>query len=284
MTKKNKKDSLPCQAVAHKTSYKKDFVIPGGFIPGPKKPKNLDSFLFPGLYHLSALQNEQLSIWDAANNRLFKSLLFLALNTADGPAMAYLTGLVGHHGKYGCRLYCPTPGRHKTNGPHYYPALLKPLHYKMQGCDHPDISHLSTNISFNHYFPNLQHLLESPNDAQYRKRRLETGIVKPTIFLGLPSRSILPVPRCFGSDIMHLSTFNLSDLLLSLWRGVFDHDHHDSPANWPWAVLQGEVWESHGRDVAAATPYLPGSFDRPPRNIAEKINSGYKAWEWLIYL
>jgi hypothetical protein len=43
-------------------------------------------------------------------------------------------------------------------------------------------------------------------------------------------------------------------------------------------------WESHGRDVAAATPYLPGSFDRPPRNIAEKINSGYKAWEWLLYL
>ncbi|KJA14442.1 hypothetical protein HYPSUDRAFT_208676 [Hypholoma sublateritium FD-334 SS-4] len=78
--------------------YKKDFVIPGGFIPGPKKPKNLDSFLFPGLYHLSALQKERLSIWDAANNRLFKSLLFLGLNTADGPAMAYLTGLVGHHG------------------------------------------------------------------------------------------------------------------------------------------------------------------------------------------
>ena len=39
--------------------YKKDFVIPGGFIPGPKKPKNLDSFLFPGLYHLAALQESK---------------------------------------------------------------------------------------------------------------------------------------------------------------------------------------------------------------------------------
>lgn len=47
----------------------------------------------------------------------------------------------------------------------------------------------------------------------------------------------------------------------------------------------GEIWESHGVAVSAATPYLqPGSFDRPPRNIAEKINSGYKAWEWLLYL
>ena len=48
--------------------YKKDFVIPGGFIPGPKKPKNLDSFLFPGLYHLAALQKEGLAIWNAADD------------------------------------------------------------------------------------------------------------------------------------------------------------------------------------------------------------------------
>ena len=29
--------------------------------------------------------------------------------------------------------------------------------------------------------------------------------------------------------------------------------------------------------------YVPGSFDRPPRNPAEKLNSGYKAWEHLMY-
>ncbi len=267
-----------------KERYKKEYVIPGGFIPGPKKPKNLDSFIFPGLYHLAALRNEGLPIWNAATNRLFTSQLFLGLNTADGPAMAYLNSLVGHHGKFGCRLYCPTPGRHKTNGTHYYPALLKPVNYAMAGCDHQDLSHFSTYTSHSHYFPNLAFLLESPNDTQYKRRRLETGIVKPTIFLGLPPRSTLAIPRCFGSDIMHLATFNLSDLLLPLWRGIFDHDPLDSPSDWPWAVLQGEIWESHGRNVAAATPYLPGSFDRPPRNIAEKINSGYKAWEWLLYL
>ena len=83
---------------------------------------------------------------------------------------------------------------------------------------------------------------------------------------------------------MHLGTFNLSDLLLPLWRGLFDHDQLDRPSDWPWAVLHGDIWEAHGIAVAAATPYLPGSFDRPPRNIAEKISSGYKAWEWLLYL
>ena len=126
--------------------------------------------------------------------------------------------------------------------------------------------------------------MAGPNDTQYKRRQHETGIVKATLFLGLPTRSTLEIPRCFGSDIMHLATLNLADLFLPLWRGSFDHDPLDPPSNWPWAVLQGEIWEMHGRDVAAATPHLPGSFDRPPRNIAEKINSGYKAWEWLLYL
>ncbi len=31
--------------------YKKQYVLPGGFIPGPNKPKNLDSFVYTGLYH-----------------------------------------------------------------------------------------------------------------------------------------------------------------------------------------------------------------------------------------
>ena len=50
------------------------------------------------------------------------------------------------------------------------------------------------------------------------------------------------------------------------------------------AVLTGRTWEDHGRDVAACTPYLPGSFDCPPRNPAERISSGYKALEFLMYI
>lgn len=265
--------------------YKKKHVLPGGFIPGPNKPKNLDLFLFPGLHHLCALQREGLVIWDAAADRLFLSKLFLALNVADGPGMAFLNGLVGHHGKFGCRLYCPVPGRHKPNGSHYYPALLKPIDYVMPGCDHDDLSHyipLSTSPTL--YLSNLRFLLDSPNETQYKKRRLETGITKPTIFLGVEANCILGIPGCFGSDIMHLGSFNIPDLIVPLWRGTFDHEHSDPISEWPWAVLRGDIWETHGKAVAAATPYLPGSFDRPPRNIAEKINSGYKAWEWLLYL
>jgi hypothetical protein len=265
--------------------YKKKCVLPGTIIPGPNKPKIFESFLYPGFHHLAALQKEGLSIWDSSRNTLFKSNPFFALGAADGPAMIYLNGLVGHHGKHGCRLYCPLTGRHKPGGSHYYPALLKPVDYHVEGCDHDDVelSNIST-TSAELYKVNLREVVASANITQYKKRRLDTGISKPSIFLGFPARSILGIPACFGSDIMHLGSLNIPDLLISLWRGTIDCEKSDSRSSWDWAVLQGDTWKSHGQVVAAATPYLPGSFDRPPRNPAEKINSGYKAWEFLMYI
>ncbi|KZT23108.1 hypothetical protein NEOLEDRAFT_1035852, partial [Neolentinus lepideus HHB14362 ss-1] len=83
---------------------------------------------------------------------------------------------------------------------------------------------------------------------------------------------------------MHLFALNIPELLLALWRGTFKCDSDDDKKTWDWAVLKNRVWTQHGQAVADATPYIPGSFDRPPRNPAEKINSSYKAWEFLMYL
>ena len=49
-------------------------------------------------------------------------------------------------------------------------------------------------------------------------------------------------------------------------------------------MLIGTVWDAHGQTVAMAKPYLPLSFGHAPRNLALKINSGYKAWEFMLYL
>jgi hypothetical protein len=263
--------------------YKKRYVLIGGFIPGPNKLKNADSFFFPGLHHLAALQREGLRVWDSSRNTSFKSCLFLALGTADGPGMVHLNGLVGYHGKFGCRQYCSLQGRHKPGGSHYYPVLLKPNNYIMRGCDHHDINinDLPT-PSPDIYNVNLKFVMDSPSDTQYKKRRLETGISKPSILIGM--HSTFTIPFCFGSDIMHLCSINIPDLLLSLWRGLLDCEKTDDLRTWDWAVLTGERWKSHGRAVANCSQYLPGSFDCPPRNPAEKISSGYKAWEFLIYL
>ena len=49
-------------------------------------------------------------------------------------------------------------------------------------------------------------------------------------------------------------------------------------------MLKGDVWKDHGRDVGNSQPYIPSSFDRPPRDISQKISSGYKVKEWQNYL
>lgn len=50
--------------------YRKLNVLLGSFIPGPKKPKNIDSFLFPGMHHLAAIQREGLAIWKPLSNQI----------------------------------------------------------------------------------------------------------------------------------------------------------------------------------------------------------------------
>ncbi|ETW76855.1 hypothetical protein HETIRDRAFT_125856 [Heterobasidion irregulare TC 32-1] len=263
--------------------YKKKFVLPGGFVPGPSKPKNLDSFIFPGMYHLSALQREGMCHWDAIDEAVTDSNPFLALGTADSPAMAMIFGGVGHHGAYGCRLYCPQKGCHKRGGAQYYPACLRPCDCEGVPEEPPDydlrtIKIPSAQETEARYLSNLKFVSQACTPAEYRARRLQTGVCKPSIFSGLDPTRRLRIPALFPADLMHLTSLNLTDLFVGLFRGTLDCSASDNLFRDP------VVWQIHGKAVAAATPYLPGIFDRPPRNPAEKINSGYKAVEFLTWI
>jgi hypothetical protein len=274
--------------------YKVKSIYPGFFIPGPNKPKVVDSFLFPSLHHVAAVNRmndgQGLLVWDAAlaaleREALYYSRLFIIFGTADRPGMVYFNGMVGHSGKNSCQALCPVPGRHKLGAPHYYPALFKPDDYDVAGCTHPDIDPEDVpfqQMNQTQYDDALAQVVASRNPTAYERNRKETGICKPSIFSGL-GKYTLGVPNMFPCNIMHL-ILNLADLLLSLYRGTLECDKDDDRSTWYWAVLKGSKWKVHGAAVARCRQYLPGSFDRPPRNPAEKINSGYKCWEFLLYI
>ncbi len=286
--------------------YKKKYIVPGGFIPGPNNPKDTDSFIFPGMHHIAALQKEGLKVWKASLDQVVNSNLFNVFFTADGVGLNSLNGFNGHKGACGCRKHCGLKGRRKPNGKTYYPAHLKPKNwfgpvinehgieeikecvYEVEGCDHRDVNiemiSVSQESTHERYEDNLEYLLGSPNISQFAERRLETGIAKPSMFQGISSSCRLDIPACFPIDLMHLAALNIPALMLSLFRGTIKCGKRDTKESWDWAVLQGDVWETHGKLVAGAAPYLPGSFDKAPRNPVEKLNSGYKAWEFLVYL
>ena len=244
--------------------YKVRNILPGGVIPGPEAPSNIESFLFPGLAHLSAIQKEGLGIWDAYHQRAVLSFVFLLLVLADAVAMALLSGSVGHHGRKGCRLLCGFVGRNKVRGSHYYPALLLPLYLEAnRTSSHPDVNITDLpNADPGQYRRELNEVIASRNPTEFSRRRFDSGIGKPSIFDGIPR--ILPLPACFAGDLMHQPVINIAALLFDLWCARPDLRSADSSSSWPWAVLTGGIWADHGKAVALASKFLPTSFGRQP--------------------
>lgn len=210
-------------------------MLPGGVIPGPNKPKNLDSFLYTGLHHLHALQTHSLHIWDSQKEQVFTSQPFFFLGTADGPGLATIHRQVGHHGACGCCKYCGLRGRHKPGGPHYYPTLLKPIDYSLPRCDHDNVNVYNfPRLSAQQYIESINNLMWCKTDAQFRLTQKASGLCKPSIFLGLDPRHSSGLPRCLSIDHMHVIAINLPDLLLSLWHGTIDSDRNNARPLWDW--------------------------------------------------
>lgn len=112
---------------------------------------------------------------------------------------------------------------------------------------------------------------------------MKTRITRPPLILGLKPSCCLSIPHYMTTNIMHLAG-NLSDLLIGLWHRTIDCGVTDNVATCDWAVLQDtDTWSTYGESVAVTGPYLPGSFDRKPCNIAEKLNTCYKTWEFQLH-
>jgi hypothetical protein len=146
--------------------------------------------------------------------------------------------------------------------------MLKPNNYDIAGCNHDDITfsclkQYQQDVP-SRYSRNLQRLLGANNFSQYKDRRLETGLCKQTILSGLQEG--LGIPNIFPLDIMHLINLNDPDLFLGLWCGTVKVYPPDRLELWDWQVLVGKVWQAHGKTVAMATPFIPSSFGRAPRN------------------
>ena len=246
--------------------YKKAYVIPDAIVPGPKKPWDIDSFMFPSLYHVAALQCKGLTIYDTSLRALVRSRPLVIFGMADSPGSAFMSGMVGHSGRVGCHLYCDMPSRHRAGNGHYYPAMNWPDDYEVDGCDHPDV--LDGDLErFREGLPekyrqNIDCLLTATTQADFKTLRLALGLSKPTIFSGLLCQP-LPVPSLFTMDIMHLSVLNDPNLFIKLFTGKLDVYEPDNRADWDWAIFyrRPKLWTAHGETISCLVPFIPSSFE-----------------------
>ena len=265
--------------------FKKEFIITAGFVPGPNKPVNIESFLLPTFRHFSALQRDGLKVWDARRQEEYVAHPYWLFGTADTPGLTHLSGLVGHAGRMGCRHFCGFPSRRKVGGPKYYPAALKPSdpNYDVANSTHPDIDLAKLpSPSRSRYANALLKLMTAATEANYERLRLETGITHPSIILGLQPNRTLSIPRCLTPDTMHLACLNVTQHHMQIFRNTLKPPFSGSECHFA-VLIEDDVWKSHGALVESARQYIPTSFGRTPRNPAEKINSGYKAWEYNLY-
>ncbi|KAJ3506500.1 hypothetical protein NMY22_g17228 [Coprinellus aureogranulatus] len=249
-----------------KLCYKQKHVLPAFVVPGPNKPKLLNSYTYRSFHHLSAIRREDegcgIKVWDALKKATIQSRIFLHLITTDAVALTELDGRVGHHGHLGCRIGCPMPGRYKPgSGGHSYAVHSLPDDYPAKP-------------------------LQSQNQTGYVNNCKATGLSKPSILSGCHPDRMLPLPKCFSINLMHLVFINAGELLIPLWHGVSKLRNKDNSfEDWPWLCLKDDkVWKAHGKLVADSKQNFPSSFHRTPHNPAEKINSGYKVTEYYLYI
>jgi hypothetical protein len=114
---------------------------------------------------------------------------------------------------------------------------------------------------------------------------LNLGLCKQTIFSGLPCQP-LPVPSLFTMDLMHLSVLNNPDLFIKLFTGKLDVYEPDDRASWDWAIFycKPTLWSVHSKTVSKSVPFIPSCIGHAPWDPSKNINSGYKAWEFQLYV
>lgn len=153
------------------------------------------------------------------------------------------------------------------------------------GADHPDINPADiSNMASDpeQYKQNVERLYSARTLNEFNNIRRETGINQASIFTGL-SR-MFPFPLCLTPDIMHVLGSNIPELFVMLWHSGLPQRRagNDDSTRWEFRVLQGDSWDTLGKEIEAARQYLPNSFESAPRNLATKINSGYKTSEHTI--
>ena len=257
-------------------------IICIGVIPGPKKPKDFDSFLWPLVEELLELMSG-VRAFDITANAMFTLRAFLILVFGDMLAISMVMCMKGHNGIIPCRMCLikaiRIPGA--MGGTHYVP---------LDRSKHPDVRQNPAEIKkYNSgLLPLRTHaeFLDHARQAQFAETTAEEErIAKSTGIKGIPILSYLPslfFPLSFPFDFMHLVFENLIKNLVLLWTGNLKNLDEGSGDY----IISPAVWEAIGQATAASGSTIPSAYGARPQNIAQdKSQINADSWSfWSLYL
>lgn len=259
-----------------------DQILALGVIPGPKKPHDVDSFLWPAMLELLELV-KGVRAFDALSSTAFLLRAYLIAVFGDIPAISLLMQMKGHNGIVPCR-FCEIRGLRIPNTrvtTHYVP-LNRSSHPAVQA----DPSLVTIYDPKNLPLCTHDRLLAQGKAVQRASTLAEADrLSKKYGIKGVPALSFIPsldFPGSFPYDFMHLIWENLIKNLILLWTGEFKGLDEGTESY----VLAGSVWESIGAATAASGQSIPSAYGpRVPNIQADRSNISAEMWSiWTLYI
>jgi len=262
------------------------YILCVGVIPGPRKPKDADSFAYPLIVELLEFL-AGISTFDVEQNALFALHAYLVAVFGDIPAISMIMRMKGHNAIFPCRM-CLIKGIRvpdTRNTTHYVP-LYRANHptVTLAPGDNAEVAvYASGNLplrTHKQFLDQARHVQFAPTGAEEERRAKACGIKGIPVLSHLPS---LFFPSSFPFDFMHLIWENLLPNLILLWTGKFKGLDEGCESY----QLGPGVWEAIGEATKASGSTIPSAYATArPQNVAEDSSAcTADSWSfWALYL
>lgn len=249
--------------------FHKAYLLCAGIIPGPKKPWDMDSFLFPAIEELVSLILG-VPAFDALERSTFMLRAYLILAFGDIPAISLLLRMKGHNALVPCRM-CKILAVRNTESKTLYVPLRR---NGLPGATSYDATRLPLR-SHTQFLSEAHEVDSAPNEARSDALAKACGIKGTPLLSTLPS---LTFPLSFPYGFMHLIWENLLPNLVSLWTNDFKGL---SLSEEPFAILPS-VWEAIGAACKASNRTIPSAFGANVPDIAAERGT-FTAETWSLF-
>jgi hypothetical protein len=257
--------------------FQTDNILCAGIIPGPKKPWDADSFIYPLVRELLELASG-VSAYDALSSSLFALHAYLITGFGDIPAVSMLMHMKGHNSLCPCRM-CEIKGiripdlRNKT----LYVPLSRLNHPAPTDVVEYDPEQLPLR-SHDLFMTQAESVQSAPTDVRREELAKAYGIKGVPLLSALRS---LRFPQSFPYDFMHLIWENLIPNLVLFWSGRFKGMDEGQPY-----VLDPRIWQDVGITSTEATQTIPSSFGtaipNPAKDCSSFTSSTWSVWSLFI--
>lgn len=258
-------------------------IISLGVIPGPKKPHDIDSFLWPMIREFVQLA-QGVRAYDILSSEIFALRAFLVVVFGDIPAVSMLMHMKGHNGISPCRMCKITAvrGPDGSKSKTYYVPHDRSCHPDIQGDPDAIQAYDLEDLPMRTHEEILAQGAEvEAADTAAKSDRLATEYGVKGI-PGLSYLDSLSFPTSFPYDFMHLIWENLIKNLVLHWTGEFKGlDDGEEEYSFPKAV-----WEAVGAATASSGSTIPSAYGtRVPNLSGSRANVSAEMWSfWTLYL